>query len=309
MTESNETPIGLVRPDGTEKPEADVMRAIAAFAPSLDEHLRAPELPSIAMVTSQTAQFSVLGDLQLEAQRNAVRALAYHDHLTLYAVAENQLAKLGSPKLVILPSPQALTETAWQILLQYASDGGNLLITGPLDRDEHWHIVPRMAELKLNAQAEPLMFHQAVLNAGGRSVSMSFDQQKQNLVELVRFGDGSTWKEIPYGKGKIFWAAYPVEMAEGAEAAAALYSYVAGRVGVTSLYELQGPVSAGVLIFPIVLDDAVLYVMASESADDSPIDFRDKTTGASVKLKLAGQRAALVVLSKKSKTVVARYGF
>ena len=95
MTESNETPIGLVRPDGTEKPEADVMRAIAAFAPSLDEHLRSPELPSIAMVTSQATQFSVLGDLQLDAQRKAVRALAYHDHLTLYAVAENQLAKVG----------------------------------------------------------------------------------------------------------------------------------------------------------------------------------------------------------------------
>jgi hypothetical protein len=309
MTESNETPIGLVRPDGTEKPEAGVMREIAAFAPSLDEHLSSPELPSIALVTSQAAQFSVLGDLQLEAQRKAVRALAYHDHLTLYAVAENQLAKLGSPKLAILPSPQALTQTAWQILLKYAYDGGNLLITGSVDRDEHWHVVSRMAELKLNAQAEPVMFHQAVLNAGGRNVSMSFDQQKQNLIESVRFGDGSTLKEIPYGKGKIFWAAYPVEMAEGTEAAAAVYSYVAGRVGMAPLYALQGPVSAGVLIFPIVLDDGMLYVMASESADDSPIDLRDKTTGASLKLKLAGQRAALVVLSKKSKTVVARYGF
>src|SRR5580765_8915160 len=172
MTESNETPIGLVRPDGTEKPEADVMRAIAAFAASLDDYLRAPELPSIAVVTSQAAQFSVLGDLQLEAQRKAVRALAYHDHLTLYAVAENQLAKLGSPKLVILPSPQALTETAWQILLKYANDGGNLLITGSVDRDEHWHVVSRMTELKLNAQVEPVMFHQAALNAGGHSVSM-----------------------------------------------------------------------------------------------------------------------------------------
>ena len=98
-------------------------------------------------------------------------------------------------------------------------------------------------------------------------------------------------------------------MGEGTEATAELYSYVAGRVGVAPLYDLQEPVSPGVLIFPIVLDDAVLYVMASESADDSPIDLRDKTTGASVKLKLAGQRAALVVISKKSKVVVARYGF
>jgi len=309
MTESNETPIGLVRPDGTEKPEADVMRAIAAFAPSLDEHLRAPELPSIAMVTSQVAQFSVLGDLQLEAQRKAVRALAYHDHLTLYAVAENQLVKLGSPKLVILPSPQALTETAWQILLKYANDGGNLLITGSVDRDEHWHVVSRMTELKLNAQVEPVMFHQAALNAGGHRVSMSFDQQKQNLVESVRFGDGSTLKEVPYGKGKIYWAAHPVEMAEGTEAAAELYSYIAGQVGVAPLYDLQEPVSPGVLIFPIALEDAVLYIMASESATDTKIDIRDKATGVRVTLELLSQHAAMVLVGKHTHAVIAKYGF
>jgi hypothetical protein len=309
MTESNETPIGLVRPDGTEKPETTVMRALAAFAPSLDEHLRNPEMPAIALVTSQAAQFSVLGDLQLEAQRKAVRALAYQDHLTLYAIAENQLAKLGTPRLVILPSPQASTEAAWQVLLKYANDGGNLLITGPVDRDEHWHVVGRAAELKVDAQVEPLMFHAAVLNAGGRSILVSFDQQKQNLIEAMRFGDGSALKEIPHGKGRIFWAAYPVELAEGTDAAAALYSYVAGRVGIAPLYDVQGPLSQGVLIFPIVLQDAVLYIMASESAEDTQIDLRDKTTGASLKLKLAGQRAAMAVVSRKSRGVVARYGF
>jgi hypothetical protein len=309
MTESNETPIGLVRPDGTEKPEADVMRAIAKFAPSLDEHLQNPEMPAVALVTSQAAQFSVLGDLQLEAQRKAVRALAYHDRLTLYAVAENQLAKLGTPKLVILPSPQALTEAAWQALLKYVEDGGNLLITGPVNRDEHWHGVGRRTALRVGAEVEPLMFHNAALSAGGRSIPMSFDLQKQNLIESMRFDDGSTLKEIPHGQGRIFWAAYPVELAEGTDAAAALYSYVAARVRVAPLYDVQGPVSAGVLIFPIVLEDAVLYIMASESAEDAQIDLRDKTTGAFLKLKLAGQRAAMAVVSRKSREVVARYGF
>ena len=65
---------------------------------SLQAHLRNPQQPSIAIVTSQAAQFSVLGDLQLEAQRKAVRALAYYDRLTPYAVAENQIAKLGIPE-------------------------------------------------------------------------------------------------------------------------------------------------------------------------------------------------------------------
>src|SRR6202030_48689 len=130
MTESNETPIGAVFPDATEKPEATVLRAYAAFSKVLSPHLRNPQLPEVAIVTSQAAQFSAIQGLQLEAQQKAVRALAYNDRLTAYAITENQIDKLGAPKLAILPSAQALTEKAWQILLRYAGQGGNLLITG-----------------------------------------------------------------------------------------------------------------------------------------------------------------------------------
>ena len=285
------------------------MRAYAALAVALGDHLRAPERPTIALVTSQAAQFSVLGDLQLEAQRKAVRALAYHDHFTLYAVAENQLAKLGSPRLAILPSPQSLTESAWQALLRYVNDGGNLVITGPVDRDEHWHRVARAAELKLSAEVEPLMFHNSAITVSGRAIPLSFDQQKQNLVESLRFSDGSTMKELPYGRGRIFWAAYPVELAETTDAAAALYSYVASRVGITPMFDLQSQPSPGVLVFPIVLEDSVLYIIASESAENSKIELRDKLTGVRLSLQISSQHAAIAVIGKKSKTVVAKYRF
>jgi hypothetical protein len=251
----------------------------------------------------------VLGDLQLEAQRNAVRALSYLDRLTIYAVAENQISKLGSPRLAILPSPQALTETAWQALLKYASEGGNLLITGPVDRDEHWHSVARAAALKAGAEVEPLMFHAAAIALNGRTIPLSFDQQKQNLVESLRFSDGSTIKEISHGKGRIFWAAYPVEMAEGSEAAGALYSYVAGRVGIAPMFDVQANLSPGVLVFPIVLEDAVLYIMTSESADDAKIDLRDKLTGVRLNFQLPSQHAALALIGKRSKSILAKYGF
>src|SRR5260370_18660708 len=112
MTESNETPIGAVRTDYTEKPEASVLRAFAQFAPSLQEHLRDPQQPSIAIITSQAAQYSVLSDFQLEAQRRAVRAVAYDVHLPASIIPSNQIGKLRIPKLAILPSPQALGQPA-----------------------------------------------------------------------------------------------------------------------------------------------------------------------------------------------------
>ena len=309
MTESNETPIGAVFPDATEKPEATVLRGYGGFSKALSPHLRNPQLPSIAVITSQAAQFSVIGELQLEAQRNAVRALAYNDRLTAYAIAENQIEKLGAPKLAILPSPQALAEKAWRALLAYANDGGNLLITGPVDYDEHWHSAGRAAQLKVEARAEPLTYHSAGIRLNDRVLPLTFDQQKQTWLDSLQFKDGATLKEIPYGKGRIFWASYPVELADGTQPAADLYAYVAARAGIAVAFDLQSPVSTGVLIYATVLDDSVMYVMVSDAAEDARIDLRDKLSGVRLTLQLPAQHAAIAVIGKREKAVVAKYGF
>jgi hypothetical protein len=309
MTESNETPIGLIRPDATEKPEASVMRGYGELSKSLSGHLQNPQQPSIAVVTSQAAQFSVMADLQLEAQRKAVRALAYYGRLTCNVIAENQIDKLGAPKLAILPSPQSLAEKGWQSLLKYVSDGGSLLVTGPVERDEHWHVAPRAAALKLDAQAEPLIAHNATITVNARPISLSFDQQKQSWLESLQFSDGSTLKEVSYGKGRIFWTAYPVELAQGEQPAADLYAYIAGRLGIAPMFDVPSTLSPGVLVYPTALEDSVLYIMISDSADDARIDLRDKLTGVKLTLKLPAQHAALAVIGKQEKRVVAKYGF
>lgn len=63
------------------------------------------------------------------------------------------------------------------------------------------------------------------------------------------------------------------------------------------------------MLYPIVLQDSVLYVMASESAEDTEIDVRDKTTGVRLNFTLAGQHAALALIGKKEKRVIAKHGF
>ena len=309
MVEANETPIGAVLPDGTEKPEAALLRGFATFAKSLSPHLVNPETPQVAIVTSQAAQFSVLQDLQVEAQRKAIRALAYGSRIAPYVIAENQIDKLGSPKLAILPSPQALTEAAWQALLKYVRGGGTLLITGPIGRDEHWQNIARRNDLKLEGSIEPLTFHNAEIKTDGLSIPLSFDMQAQTWLDALRFADGATLKEVPYGQGRVFWAAYPVELAQGTDAASTLYNYVAGRIGVKPAFELQTALSPGVLVYATVLQDSVLYIMTADTADHAQIDLRDNLTGARLTLHLAAEHAALAVISKQTKSVVAKYGF
>lgn len=309
MTEANESPIGALRSDATEKPEATVMRDFARFAKSLQPHLQNPVQPSVAIITSQAAQYSVLSYLQLEAQRNSVRALAYGLHIAPYVIAENQIAKLGTPQLAILPSPQSLNENTWQALLAYAKAGGNLLITGPVSRDEHWQFRDRAQDLGLNARTEPQSYRGAEIRLPGKTVPLSYDQQMQSSLEALRFNDGSTWKEAAVGKGKIFWASYPAELAEGLDSVAAVYSYVLSALKIKPMYDLLSPLPPSVLVYSTELQDSVLYILESESADDVSIDLHDARIGARLTLKLPAQHAALALIGKQEKSVLARYGF
>ena len=308
MTEGNETPIGAIRPDGTEKPEATVLRDFAGFSKELSSHLQSPELPAIAIVTSQAAQYSALGYMQLDAQRAAVRALVYDAHLTAYVIAENQIEKLGSPKLAILPSPQALEENTWQALLKYVSAGGNLLVTGPVGRDEHWQSVNRTSAFKFNARVGPLWYRNASIRVGSGSIPVSFSQDRQFWAEVLNFENGDTFAEVSYGKGKIFWTAFPVELAEGTSAAADVYRYVAQKLGLSPQFELQSPMPEGILIYPTVLADSVLYIFTSENAAPIQIAVRDKLTGTALNFVLKPQRAAVALVSKEKRVVIAKYG-
>ena len=58
-----------------------------------------------------------------------------------------------------------------------------------------------------------------------------------------------------------------------------------------------------------MLDDSVLYVFTSESAAPAQIGIRDKLTGATINFALAPQRAAVALVSKEKRTVIAKYGF
>jgi hypothetical protein len=311
MANDNEIPIGAVRPDGTEKPEADVLAGFARFAKESPASFTTIEPPQVTLVTSQSMLYTGMNALALATQKKALRALAYYDHTPARMLPENRLSELGTPKLVILPSPQALTQTAWNQLLDYVARGGNLLISGPVARDEHWQLVDRLTPLHIQATLMPLAIRQSTLRLPQQSqaiqVTYPADVQ-QSPMEILRFADGASVQQIVHGLGKIVWAEDPVELAEGYKPAADLYTYAMQVAGVSPAFKQIHPLSPGVLAFPTVLPDAVLYSFSSEALDATDVDIEDSITKAHIHFHLGAQRGAILLLHRPDGKILGSYG-
>ena len=55
--------------------------------------------------------------------------------------------------------------------------------------------------------------------------------------------------------------------------------------------------------------ESILYVFVSDSDRDAGVNIRDQATGVSIVFSLRAQHAAIAVIGKNEKKVVAKYGF
>lgn len=311
MANDNETPIGAVRPDGTEKPEARVLADFASFVNRSPQSFTAIEPPAVTIVTSQSLLYTGMWDLAVTTQKKSLRALVYYDHTPARLLPENRLAQLGTPKLVILPAPQALTDVAWQQLRDYVAEGGCLLVSGPVQYDEHWQKVDRLTPLHLQATVLPIDVRQSTLTLPGsaRALQITYPAAVQQApMSTMRFTDGASVEVIRHGAGKIIWAADPIEFSEDYESTAALYAYAMGQASVTPSFRQLQPLSPGVLAFPTMLKDAILYNFSSETLQDTQIDLEDTATHAHLHFLLPSQRAAMLLLNRSNGAVLSSYG-
>jgi hypothetical protein len=306
MRSQQEISIGAVRADGTEKPDAQVLRAYAKFARAMQGHLSEPEPNEVTILTSQAAQFSVLGSMGVDAQRRAVRAMNGACHIAAKVVTENNVAEIAGSKLVVLPSAQVLREFTWQTLMDYVANGGNLLLTGPVERDEHWVIKGRLKDLGILATAATLDERSTSIDMGNESVEATFAANAQKAVETLHLPNGQSYMEVKLGKGTVFLVAAPVELAESPDVATAVYRHVLARAGIHPAFE-AAHLCPGVMVRAEIRKDSIAYLFVSESSADQDIDITDKLTRANLKFTLAASRTRLMLLDRATGTLLASY--
>jgi hypothetical protein len=132
MPSDNEAAIGLLRADGTAKPELGALRGVAAFVAAARPHLVGREEEPVLMVVPHSNMFSTR-DTATAATKRAVRAMQYGCRVGLAAISElAAVPQRHAPALVLVPSPRVLTAEAWAALHAWAQRGARVLVTGPL---------------------------------------------------------------------------------------------------------------------------------------------------------------------------------
>jgi hypothetical protein len=296
---AREVDFGMERSDGSAKAWENMMRDLGQFARQAAPYADALIEPEVAIVLPQSTQLSVANSLGLEAQQSAVRALYNYAHSQAYAVGEYQSQLLGSPKLILLPSPLGVTDEAWQAIEHRVRAGAVLLVTGPFAEDAHFHATGRQDTVGLPYTNGPLTLRENLFHFPGGDEALEYSGMKTTVLNRAILPHGEDWAEEPLGKGKILFAALPLELNDNLRAVADVYSYALKAAKIAPVYSttLKDP---GILICPTLFPKATLYVLTSESSR-SEVSFEDLRSGRKISGTLASGRAALLLIGTDGK--------
>jgi hypothetical protein len=292
---------GIKRGDGSIKVWEDVMRQMGGFAAQAAPYATGLKLPEVAIVLPQSLQLSVFNTTALEAQQKCVRALYHYARSSAYAVGEYQTQLLGSPRLILLPSPWTLNEQAWLAILAKVRGGATLLVTGDFDNDEHFHPTTRASQLGLSLHPGLLTARENLITWPGGEAWLSFSGEKTTYLERTFLPDGQTFVMKTLDKGRILIVPLPLELNDNLKAVGDIYRYALQMADVREAYSTQLS-DPGMLICPTQFDHATLYVLTSESAA-SEVSFRDALSGKAFTGKLEPGRAALVLVNDQGEAV------
>lgn len=298
---AREPDFGMERSDGSAKIWESMMQKLGEFVQRAEPWATGLTRPQIALILPQSLQLSVWNPVALQAQQNAVRALYQYARAEAYPVGEYQIDKLGSPRLIILPSSFTLTSAAWNAILGRVREGSALLISGPFDKDAHFHPTGRQDGVGIYYRDVPLTIRNQAMQWPGGTLNLTYGGDKTTMLDRASMPGGKLWSETAYGKGKILFSAFPLELNDSLEAVGAVYRYALTQAHITPVYatSIDDP---GVLICPSQFPHATLYVVTSESALRE-ITFSDKRSGKDFSGHLAPGHAALLLIEDTGKVL------
>ncbi|MEK3881709.1 beta-galactosidase [Paenibacillus sp. PL2-23] len=303
MDNANESHIGALRADGTEKPEADVSYLFGAFMEQIQNLFGDREAEETAVVFPYSNDFSNR-KLAFDATAMATRVLGYRLKTPVRGVSEYHLDDLRTrpAKLIIVPSPHNFDTEAFAKLTDIVSKtGATLLWTGPISLDPYWRSEERLPELLGGLRQDNVRREERLwlpLSPEKLAVDVSFAARRiaETLKEAPAGASsaGDDIVETALGQGRLLWCPLPVELNERAEAVETLYRYALETSGVNrELLWLEGGELPGVYGRKLRFGGGSLLLFVSECGFDANVRVEDPHTGAVYAFQLEKERSVM----------------
>ncbi|OXM84474.1 alpha-amylase family protein [Paenibacillus rigui] len=286
MNNVNESNIGALRADGTEKPEASVSYDFGAFMAEIGHLFEGRELEEVAVVFPYSNDFSTR-KLAYEGTTRAIRTLSYEMNVHARGLGEYHLESLEAypPKLIIVPSPHNFSDEALERLTAHVKrHGGTLLFTGPIGLDAYWRPAERLTA-ELGAGAVVNVLREEALELNGRVLPVSFggariaDSAKQ-LVQQHGAGKAPRLVEAPLGAGRLLWSPLPLEQNLRTETLKQVYAYALAKAGAEQELEwLAGGELPGLYGRKLTFAQGQLFLFVSEYGLPAEVSVRNPVTG------------------------------
>ncbi|QHW30499.1 glycoside hydrolase [Paenibacillus rhizovicinus] len=309
MHNINESHIGAVRADGTEKPEANVSYDFGSFMETIRDLFVDRKLEDVAVIYPYSNDFSNR-KLAGEATTRAIRTLSYTMNVHAFGLGEYQLESLATtkPKLIIVPSAHNFSSEALETLTAHIeTHGGTLLFTGPLGLDAYWRPVQAKAnELGLGAVGN--LLREELLELNGKLIPVSFGGTRiaDSSKGLPATAEGGPAKltEVELGAGRLLYCPLPIELNERLKPLKAVYGHALEQAGVETEVEwLHGGDLPGVYGRKLAFASGSLYIFVSEFSCDAAIEIRDPQSGTGYAFTLPQERTVMFAADAQGKLI------
>ena len=305
VPDDNEASIGLTRADGTKKPEYEVHRRMTRFWWENRQHWAGRNEDPIVLILPTSFQFSV-HTKGIKATRRAVKVLTKALHMGVQAVSEEDLSRLGQPKMVILPSPGCLSEQAWKTLLAFAEGGGTLLLSGVVERDPYQRITSRLGEAGIPGLGPIPIAFQELLFMSGDQYLLTYSDLKQHWLEREAWtGEAIVW-EAHVGQGNILYSPLPLELADQFAPVVHFYSRGMELAGIEPVLIIDDYIPT-TFVRLIRYREADLLVAVNEANDPVAMNFAIRDIGKSRRIELAAQRGGAFLIHRKKRILIDQY--
>ena len=317
MFELSENSLGLYRADMTATPSVARTKELVKAEKNMQHRMRGRRDNNVKIVSvcNTSYYFGVDNAMAHQGIKNHIYALyncvkEQADFVPEHLFRAENASAIGNPKLIILPGMQMLEKETWNEILNYVLTGTVVLVSGCIDKEEHFAPDAKIGALDENYRTRKLLnFEKLTIEDAEYTLDFRPITGHADVTNLLDCGDLPEYgiiKEYAMGLGKILYCPFPVELSTNTDAVTALYQYAIKKANAQNTIYKINESRPQVVFTATSYEDCTVYTLINEGFADT-LSFTDLRSGVTLSVTLKDNQGCKLWLDSKG-TLLQQYG-